>query len=55
MERGVEQTLVACSNLHVARAAYAEAVRRFPDKLILLRQRSFVMERHEPENAPPGI
>ena len=48
-DRGVEQVLAACSNLHVARAAYAEAVRRFPDKLIYLRQRAFVMERHEPE------
>jgi hypothetical protein len=50
-DRGVEQTLAACSNLHIARAAYAKAVRRFPDKLIYLRQRAFVMERHAPETS----
>ena len=48
-DRGVEETLAACSNLDIARAAYQEAVRRFPDKRLYLRHRSFVVEQHEPE------
>ena len=47
-DRGVDQTLAACSDLYVARAAYTEAIKRYPDKLIYLRQRSFVLERHDP-------
>lgn len=47
-DSGIEQTLAACSNVHVARAAYAEAILRFPDKLIYLRNKSMVMERHAP-------
>ena len=53
-DSGVESILAACSNPHIARAAYAEAVRRFSDKLLLyLRQRAFVIECHQPEKKAP--
>lgn len=45
----LEQTVCAADNLYLARAAYAEVIKRYPATRWLLRQRTFVLEEHEPQ------
>lgn len=42
----VEQVLAAAGNLLLANAAFQEAVRLYPDAIILLRNRARIVERH---------
>jgi hypothetical protein len=46
----VLRVIAGADNLFIARAAYREAVARYPDSIITLRQACRVLEEHKPTN-----
>jgi hypothetical protein len=42
----------AADNLYIARAAYREAVARYPQSRITLRQKAHLLEEHKPARTP---
>lgn len=52
-DRRVERIIAASDSLVVARAAFAAAAAEYPEARLTLRQRTRVIERHEPGEPPP--
>ena len=52
---GIERVLVQHHNLATSRALYKAAVKNNPERLVILRDRSRILERSDQPETPPQI